>query len=1013
VPDGARFEIAGGMNTRLAPDAIPAGKYAYLQNVRRYLQGRITGRAVQTDPLVVGGGALSYPDPVHSLRRLNDTTPGGPADGYSVVVGAGTNGYVNATQIQTGLSGKPLSMMPFRPSASPQPWMYVGDANKAFKVNANGTAWKTGIVEPQVAPAITASSGSGPYWVTYRYVYRSSVTGAVSNPSPESVAVQIAQATITKTLVGTNTGVTYTAGQYEPDPGGGTFLRTVGGVASGILTDYVIARNFALGVPANTHIDGIQVTLNWAGENDGTGLLQNVALYYQGSTIGLVKSPLVENQQFPTPPPSIGFNVAVGGNTDTWGADLTPIILNDSTFGFGVQIQTIKSGSTNRSFLYSFQVTVYYSNPSAGATATVSSDPQVDKIDFYRSDARSDTFTYVGTVANTVATLPSTSPVLNDTLSDLAIASNPILQFDNFEPFPSIDLPHKGIVNVAANGVVTYVSGDPFNARWLPGTVILIGGSSVGSAATAFTLYNRPTPPTLIAANITYGPVTGLPIYSYPPTGSGFTYEILEPTLAAQPMPAIWGPTDNVNFYFGCGDPLRPGVLYWSKGNNFDSAPDTNQQDVTSPSEPLMNGTIVAGLGMVFSTERAWLIYPTFTSALATVQGTTGSQWNLVEAAITRGLYMRYAICTDGGGRVFYRAKDCIAMTAGGQPEESVTDDIFNLFPHEGLLLAPVTIGNYTVYPPDDTKPDKQTLCFAKNCLYYDYQDTTGTPRTLVYDVEGKGWSVDTYGDLANVHYWEEGMVNGVLLGTQSKVRALDGRGFVSTQTSVVLTPSINGGDPRVQKILADLFVRAVVPAPDTVTVAAWSQRYTQTLTGFTGTLPAGTGASQDYLVDFTGVANNIVTDVGLAFTWNTGSGIILDYWQVDWSQTPEQVGGWKTDLTGYGGESGGGLHGWLHVGWFNLAYKSTTPVTVTALTDQGQTITMTFPSTGGIMKKQYQIVPANKFKLIGWSVTGGGSGFALDAADSEMAIKGWGETGAYHILRPFAGQSPQKGTEV
>lgn len=1172
------------MNTRLAPDAIPAGKYAYLQNVRRYYQGRITGRATLTDPLdaygahnavsstgtavstgggpgvpsvwlspgnVFGTGAfattswlsfpprasqylqasglgfnlpanaivtgiqVSYqaqltggnpqlvmyllqgttqvgfsstdiltgalqtythgdsgslfgagwspaqingmgvqfraqnavgdstpagaqvqglmvtvyyvtpdipivlPDPVYSMRRLNDTTPAGPPGGWALIVGAGQNAYLNNGLIQSSLSGKPLSMVPFRPAASPQPWMYVNDANKAFKVNANGTTWKVGIAEPQVAPTITPASVPGPYWVTYRYVYRSSATGATSNPSPEAPATTLAQSTVTASqqVTDTNytTNYTYNPAQYEHQTGAGwNYFRTTGSAFSGQVTDYIVAKNFGLTVPENVRIDGVQVSLEWAGQIAQTGLWSGAALYYKGLQYGTVKFPGVTN----LPPVGAGGTVVLqGGNQDTWGADLSAGVLNDPSFGFGVQI-TVVSSTNTRSFTYTFAITVFYTDVATGVTGTVSSDPQVDKIDFYRSDAQSDNFVYVGTVPNIVVTPPSTSQVFTDNLSDLAIAGNPILQFDNYEPFPSVDLPRKGTLNSDGAGNLTWASGDVFNVRWLPGTIVLIGGSSPTDAATAFTLYNRPTDSThMIAANIIYDPNTGIPTYQYPPVGTGLTFEISEPTLAAQPVPAIWGPTDNAAFYFGCGDPLRPGTLYWSKGNNFDSAPDTNQQDVTSPSEPLMNGTIVAGLGMVFSTERAWLIYPTFTSALATVQGTTGSQWNLVEAAITRGLYMRYAITTDGGGRVFYRAKDCIAVTSAGGAEESVTDDIYNLFPHEGLLLAPVVVDGYTIYPPDDSRPDRQTLSYAKGFLYYDYQDVTGTPRTLVFDVEGKGWSVDVYTDPVNVHYWEEGVVNDVLCGTVTAVRPLNGRGTGSDAQSVVATPSLNGGDVRVQKILADLFVRAVVPSPQNIAVAAWAERYSQSLTGFTGTLPSGTGVSQDYLLDLTGIPSSSLHDVGFIFSWQTDSSVVLDYWQVDWSQTPETVGGWKTDLTGYGagsdGAGGAGLHGWLHVGWFNLAYKSTGPVTVTALTDQGQTITLNFPSTGGVMKKAYQIVPSNKFKLIGWTVSGGGAGFALDAADSEMAIKGWGETGPYHILRPFAGQSPQQGSQV
>ena len=61
------------------------------------------------------------------------------------------------------------------------------------------------------------------------------------------------------------------------------------------------------------------------------------------------------------------------------------------------------------------------------------------------------------------------------------------------------------------------------------------------------------------------------------------------PALAQQPLPYMAGPTDNINYVLAVGDPLRPGTMYWCKGSNLDSAPDTNQMEVTDPSEPLVN----------------------------------------------------------------------------------------------------------------------------------------------------------------------------------------------------------------------------------------------------------------------------------------------------------------------------------------------------------------------------------------------------------------------------------------
>jgi hypothetical protein len=499
-------------------------------------------------------------------------------------------------------------------------------------------------------------------------------------------------------------------------------------------------------------------------------------------------------------------------------------------------------------------------------TAIPSTDPQVDKIDFYRLDTGLLNFTYVGTVSNQGVTTITTSaivagfflqkvsvasttgmqrgqtliidtganqesivlhdftstaifsvfskahatgvpvvgpsPVFSDTLLDTEVAANPLLEFDNYQPFPSIDLPRGGTVDVTA-GVATWVSGDQFNVRWLPGTVIIIG-------TTAFTLNTRPTSTLqLTATNVTVQ--GGIETVVVPPDGTGLVYEIAQPILAAQPLPYIWGPTDNVAFAFGCGDPLRPGTLYWSKGNNLDAAPDTNQQDITSPSEPLQNGCIVNGLGLVYSTERAFLIVPNFFNALATVQGTVGPTWTIQETISNRGLYIPRALATDGGGNVFFRAKDGIDISVGGQGSKSITDeDLYNLFPHEGNVPQPVTRGGFTVYPPDDTQPEAQKMACADGYLYYDYLDTSGTPRTLVFDIAARGWVWDVYQYPATVHALEEGAgVNGTLTGcVDGSIRPLTNTG-AETTCCIVLTKCETAGDVRAAKHWGDIYCEA------------------------------------------------------------------------------------------------------------------------------------------------------------------------------------------------------------
>jgi hypothetical protein len=879
------------------PDLLKPGQYPYLQNTRKVLGGRITARAPLSDNLLL----TNLPNGVTSLTRLNDPYAIEPK--YVYILGAAGGMYVNADSRATGFSGLPLSFLPYQPPASPQPWCYVadpsltvsipayqasgyGDVSGMVKVRSDGTVWKTGVKEPQAAPAITVGTGTGPNWVVYRYIYRGSTTGAKSNPSPESVP-QIVPQTATSAQVTSAqhaTNVLYNSSQYDYNSG---LIRTGGSVAPGTLTDYVQAYGFGLSVPTGVNIDGVSIALNWAGQYAGTGVIANAALFYQGTILGQVKSPGIQNSQSYT-------TATQGGGSDPWGGILTPAIVNDSTFGFGVQILTESSGGSDRSFLSSFTITVYYTVLSTTGTCTPSTDPQIDTIDVYRQTPGLDNFTYALSV-------PNAAPAFTDKLSDLAIASNPILEFDNYEPFPSIDLPRSGVCNVGASGAITWASGDLFNIRWLPGTLVLIGG-------VAYVMYNRPTSTTAMRVYTTATSDTGFISFGYPPTGSNVSWSIAEPDLAAQPSPVIWGPTpDNAgSFYFGL-DPLNPGDLVWSMGNNFDSAPDTNRQYVCSPSETLMNGTVTSELSTVFSTDRFWLIYPNFSDAVAAASGTLGSQWTLVQSASTRGLYMRYAIGALGS-LIAWRAKDGIFVSQGGGPEQDISSQIYNLFPHAGQAPVALQIGANTVQPPDDFTPNAQTIAVIPGYIFYDYRDIFGTPRTLVYDMEAKGWSVDVYDPKVNCHAWSVGDVYQILTGClDGSARALDSAGS-EVGVAIAATPAENGGSPRSIKRIGGVFLRALAIAP--ITVDFWADRYGRQIAG---ALPATAGISgieSDYLIDFTAAIQADVLDLAAVYSFPLRSGNWLKEWQVDWTDIPAQIVAWRTGMLSYGLQGGCTSHG-------------------------------------------------------------------------------------------------------
>jgi hypothetical protein len=365
-------------------------------------------------------------------------------------------------------------------------------------------------------------------------------------------------------------------------------------------------------------------------------------------------------------------------------------------------------------------------------------------------------------------------------------------------------LPQKGICNVSG-GVITWVNGGAiggsatgFNIRWLAGTVILIGSPT----SLEYTFIARPTSNTSVT-------IPGVP------DGNNLAYYIAEPTLAAQPLPYLFGPTDNINFTYGVGDPINSGVLYWCAGSNLDAAPQTNQLNVTDPSEPLVNGAMSGGRGVLFSIKRAWVIMPNFFNALATVTGTIGSTWTLQDTSITRGLYIPRCVCVEGGGNIFFRVDDGIHVSAMGSASKSITDeDLYPLFQHENAAPpVPVTIAGYTIYPPDDTKPQLQKFSIQGAYMYYDYVGTDNVAHTLVFDIAAMGWVWDLYTPSATVHAPDEGpSVGDTLVGcSDGTVRLMSSAG-TEAATAVLLTPSADFGDTRATKQIGDLYIETENP---------------------------------------------------------------------------------------------------------------------------------------------------------------------------------------------------------
>lgn len=418
-------------------------------------------------------------------------------------------------------------------------------------------------------------------------------------------------------------------------------------------------------------------------------------------------------------------------------------------------------------------------------TVPFSPDPQVTKVDYYRQDEGLPNPTYVATGPNDGLGGTINGIVYNtaieDTLDDLAALANQIMSEDDFEPFPSIDTPKSGIVTIVA-GVVTWESGDQFNTRWLPGTLMLIGSPTQN----AYSLVARPISTTQIV-------IPDVPDTIGDAAGHGVPYNIAEPILAQTPVPYLFGPTDNIPFQ--CGVTGMDGVIRWTKGYNLDSAPDTNQQLLTDPSEILVNGAMSGGYAIVFSIKRAWIMSPNSQNAEATATGTSGSTWTFRSTSISRGLFIPRCLAVEGSGKTFFRVDDGVHFSQYGQGSQSITDEtLYPLFAHEGSIPAAITRNGVTISPPDDTLPQLQQFAIQGNMMYYNFQGIDGNRHTLTFDILAMAWVWDVTTPPATVHASNQGpSVQGVLVGcSDSTIRQFSSSGTESVSGTVV-TPAIGG----------------------------------------------------------------------------------------------------------------------------------------------------------------------------------------------------------------------------
>lgn len=464
---------------------------------------------------------------------------------------------------------------------------------------------------------------------------------------------------------------------------------------------------------------------------------------------------------------------------------------------------------------------------------TVYADPQVDTWDVFRYGGSITTLRYIGSVKLGAATFTDNYPI------ESAVAGDAI-DYTNFEPWPSVDLPFTVNPGIDASGIqwTVQVCGttilimasagiafdNPFPSnitKWLPGTLLTLGGQS------AYTLFSRPTAFVPAAHPALYycymlqlvenagfnGLITTL--------SSGPQVQINEPSLANQPNPYVWGP-DAYGTVFGAGDLLRPGTFSFTKPYAPDSVPVTNNRELTDPSEPLMGGEVIDGISFVGSATRWWGLY--FQA------GNNISPYQPVEAPVGRGIAAPFGVCTDGRA-IYFWANDCIAMHAGGAYKSLTDADLFNLFPHDGVRGEDVTRGAYTFRAPDYGRANTFRLTYCNGYLYATYETSDTQEHTLVLDIKKMAWSVDAYAAQVSVPYAVEhqegpiadiGQVYPVLLFGDKNGNVYQQKDLVNDDgtpiSSAIGTFEFDGGDIRSSDQWGDIYLNCLPASPITAT---------------------------------------------------------------------------------------------------------------------------------------------------------------------------------------------------
>lgn len=595
-------------------------------------------------------------------------------------------------------------------------------------------------------------------------------------------------------------------------------------------------------------------------------------------------------------------------------------------------------------------------------TPTATSQTGVNSIDIYRNGGTLTGFTYDGTVVNNFVTPNS----YNDTLSDTAIQSNPAADTTLLQPWPVLGIAWSGVVST--NGTsVQWVSGSTFNTALLSSSIILINGVT-------YQTYGQPRSSTYLELTQSAGAQTNVP------------YLVASPTLAGQPLPYAFGPLEGPlsPVVFALGDAVNGGTLYYSNTSNADGASDQNTIELCAPSEPLISGAVWNGLAIVGSRDNIYLVRYAY---LQTAQ----YQFSRIPSA--SGIWSRWACCRGPNG-VYFLGRDGIYLANEAQAICITDEQLYPLFPHDGQAANVAGVNN--IFPVDMSRLSALRLTCCDRDIYFDYVDILGNPLTLRYEIAKKRWFPHFYGNSGNggvvTHYLVEPPAGAPNTMQILMLGRADGEIFVSggnddngtdIPTSFI-TPSVDGGDERSQK----LYVDTMTDADGTGTLNVTMQYDNNETAGVLSAL-ACTGSRQQFLSTIDEQADlTLRRNVSMLAQWVGGpAGPRVYAYEPSGYLQPYLS---KSIVTQF---SNLNFQGWKHSRRLYPGIISTAPVTFTIWLDDGRKYgPYTIPSTGGRYRINPQMLDQNiKGLAFSYQVTSS-SPFAFFWDSFTLETKQWVE---------------------